>query len=98
MAEQNGGEDMGQREIERWWHTIRPYWHVISFLVIITFLVSGKWSIIENYGQALAAHDARISALELQSRTTAVDIAVIKQQVNDIHNITFPDDERPSKR
>lgn len=76
--------------INKWWHWIRPYWHVVSFIVLITFIGSMNWA-------KVSAYDGRLVALELwrievsgKQAEDHQDIAVIKQDVKDIHEYLIP--------
>lgn len=86
----DGSEDITAEKVDRWWHAIRPYWHILSFIVIVTTVVVTNWT-------KVSAYDGRITALEVGQATTQAeqnrqgqDIAVMKQQVNDIHDYLIP--------
>lgn len=86
-VEQNNSD---QELVNRWWHSVRPYWHVGSFIVLATFIVTTNWS-------KVAAYETRIVSVEdwkVESSRQLVaqgrDIAVMKQQLNDIHDYLIP--------
>lgn len=83
-------EEISSETVDRWWHFIRPYWHVGSFIVLVTFIVATNWS-------KVSAYEGRISSLEVwkeessrQQAQQGQDIAVMKQQVSDIHDYLIP--------
>lgn len=71
--------------INRWWHWIRPYWHVLSFVAIMTAIAVTKWDSVQAYGITLVEHDKRISALEIWQASESQSDAVTRQEVHDIH-------------
>ena len=68
-----------------WWHWVRPYWHVMSFIIIITFIAATKWSVVTAYGEVLGMHEKRLSALEVWQAGAAPAQAAMKQEIDDIH-------------
>jgi hypothetical protein len=52
LAMQNNESDLkdGGDLINKWWHLIRPYWHVATFLIIISWV----WQLIlAHFGSLL---------------------------------------------
>jgi hypothetical protein len=80
---------------QQWWHWIRPYWHVASFLMLMTFIAATKWSTVEAYGEMLNDHTKRISALEVWQAGASNNLAAMKQEVDDIHESVVGKNERP---
>ena len=87
-------DNMNQEKVNKWWHIIRPYWHVLSFVIIMTFLGTMNWA-------KVSAYDGRLVALELwridvssKQAEDHQDIAVIKQDVKDIHEYLLPKGSR----
>ncbi len=78
-------EDMDMAN--KWWHWIRPYWHVASFLIIITFITATKWSNVQAYGDVLVTHEKRLSALEMWQAAASNNLASMKQEIDDIHEV-----------
>lgn len=81
----------GNNVVNRWWHMVRPYWHVGSFLVLITFIVTLNWSKVLQY-------DSRIVALELwriessaQQAKQSQDIAIKQAQQGQDIAVVKPD-------
>ena len=71
--------------VNKWWHFVRPYWHVLSFCVTIIVIMTMNWT-------KVSAYDGRLVALELwridvsaKQEQDHQDIAVMKQEVHDIH-------------
>jgi hypothetical protein len=76
--------------VNTWWHWVRPYWHVLSFFILMTFIAATNWA-------KVSAYDGRLIALELwridisaKQEQQGQDIAVIKQNVTDIHEYLIP--------
>lgn len=69
--------------IERIWQKYRPYWHVISTLVIIIFIVSQKYAKVNSY-------DDRLVALEVWRIEVSKDLATMGQEIHDIHDQVVP--------
>lgn len=78
-------EEAPDGAVEKWWRWIRPYWHVVSFFVLITYMATIKWSDVQAYGKDIAQHDQRISSMESWRNTVAPNIAAMRQEVHDIH-------------
>lgn len=83
-------EEITSETVNKWWHVIRPWWHLLTFIVIMTFLIATNWS-------KVSAYEGRISSLEVwkeesskQQAQQGQDIAVMKQQVGDIHDYLIP--------
>ena len=76
--------------VNKWWHWVRPYWHVLSFFIIITFIAATKWSTVQAYGDVLATHEKRISALEVWQASEAGSMSRVEQEVHDIHEQVVP--------
>lgn len=86
----NEAQEITIEKVDRWWHAIRPYWHILSFIIIVVTVVVTNWT-------KVSAYDGRITALEndqVTMRTQQVqqgqDIAVVKSQVSDIHDYLIP--------
>lgn len=43
--------------VDRWWHKVRAYWHIGSFIVMMIFIAATNWS-------KVLAYDGRITTLE----------------------------------
>jgi hypothetical protein len=76
--------------INNWWNWIKPYWHVFSFFILLVFMAATNWT-------KISAYDGRLIALELwridisaKQEEQGRDIAVIKQNVSDIHEYLMP--------
>ena len=85
MADDAQSLEQANRVINRWWLWIRPYWHVFSFFIIITFIAATKWNNIQAYGDTLLQHEKRLSALEMWQASEAVQDAGMRQEIHDIH-------------
>lgn len=76
--------------INKWWLWIRPYWHVLSFIVLITYVGTMKWAVVEGYAEKIAKNDTRIIALEQWQFNISQDIATTRQEVHDLHEYFVP--------
>ena len=65
------------------WEKIKPYWHVISFVVTIAVIFAVKWSKVDSY-------DNRIIALEVWRIEVSRDMATMQQEIHDIHEQVVP--------
>lgn len=76
--------------VNKWWLWVRPYWHVASFFIIITFIGTMKWSAVEAYSRDIARNTQRIENLEQWQFVISQDIATVKQEVHDLHEQLVP--------
>jgi hypothetical protein len=90
-----------QNKVNRFWHNARPYWHVLSFVIIMTAICTVNWTKVQQYDarivalelwriESSAAQAAQIQALTITQSSQSRDIAVVKQQVEDIHDYLLP--------
>jgi hypothetical protein len=87
-----------QTIMDKWWHFIRPFWHIATFLIICTFIASTKWSTVQAYGDTLLAHEKRLTALEIWQAGASNNIASMKQEIDDIHEAVVGDDKNRRNR
>lgn len=50
--------------VNRIWRLARPWFHIISFIIICAFIAGSKWIQIDGYAATLADHDRRIMNVE----------------------------------
>lgn len=72
-----------KRFINRWWEIIKPYFHVISVLILGTFLFTIKYAKVDAY-------DGRLVSLEEWRMSVADNISSMKQEIHDIHEQVVP--------
>lgn len=73
-----------QSKLARLWELVHPFWHIGTTL-LIGFAVVCFWiRDVESYAGTLAAHDARIAAVELKVNSVTALEAATNQRVNDI--------------
>lgn len=79
-----------EEPINRWWHWIRPYWHIGSTVIVLIFIVASNWNKVQAYNdRIISLEEWRIDSSRQQAEQSK-DIAVMKQQVSDIHDYLIP--------
>lgn len=75
--------------VDKWWHKIRAYWHILSYAGLIIYMATTQWNTqtaqANTNAKDILVHETRIKSMETWRETTAPDIAAIKQEVHDIH-------------
>lgn len=79
--------------VNRWWKLVRPYWHVLSFIVLMTSIATLNWAKIVQYDSRLVSLELwRLESTNAQNQQGR-DLAVVKTQVEDIHEYLIPRNE-----
>ena len=73
-------------QLDRIYIKYRAYWHVISFLVIITFLASTKWSEVQACCALTTKNDITITEMQKVLSNLVLTQATTQQEVHDIHD------------
>lgn len=80
----------GGEAIDRWWHWIRPWWHVATFIVLMVSIITIKLSEVEAYSGRITSLENQMASTSQTQQKQGQDIAVMKQQVSDIHDYLIP--------
>lgn len=90
MNEQLDDLRKGSEAIDRWWHWIRPWWHIASFIVLMVSIITIKLSEVQAYSGRIANLESQMVNTSQTQQKQGQDIAVMKQQVSDIHDYLIP--------
>ena len=86
--------EINPERINRIWHVVRPFWTVVSGIVFVIIVCTLNWAKVSQYDTRLVALELwRIQSTE-NANQESKDLAVVKTQVEDIHDYLIPEKSR----